>query len=87
MRSRIQPAAIDTPYPQHAKSYLGVEPKHLPPVYAPEVVAEAILHCAEPAPAAGNSTAGEAPQAAAQGAPVEQASASGAATTSSTSRE
>lgn len=42
----IQPAAIDTPYPQHAKSYLGVEPKHLPPVYAPEVVAEAIVHCA-----------------------------------------
>ena len=43
----IQPAAIDTPYPQHAKSYLGVEPKHLPPVYAPEVVAEAIVHCAQ----------------------------------------
>jgi NAD(P)-dependent dehydrogenase (short-subunit alcohol dehydrogenase family) len=43
----IQPAAIDTPYPQHAKSYLGVEPKHLPPVYAPEVVAQAIVHCAE----------------------------------------
>ena len=43
----IQPAAIDTPYPEHAKSYLGVEPKHLPPVYAPEVVAGAILHCAE----------------------------------------
>jgi NAD(P)-dependent dehydrogenase (short-subunit alcohol dehydrogenase family) len=42
----IQPAAIDTPYPQHAKSYLGVEPKHMPPVYAPEVVAEAILHAA-----------------------------------------
>ncbi len=43
----IQPAAIDTPYPEHAKSYLGVEPKHMPPVYAPEVVAGAILHCAE----------------------------------------
>jgi NAD(P)-dependent dehydrogenase (short-subunit alcohol dehydrogenase family) len=43
----IQPAAIDTPYPEHAKSYLGVEPKHLPPVYAPEVVAAAILRCAE----------------------------------------
>jgi len=43
----IQPAAIDTLYPEHAKSYLGVEPKHLPPVYAPEVVAKAILHCAE----------------------------------------
>jgi NAD(P)-dependent dehydrogenase (short-subunit alcohol dehydrogenase family) len=42
----IQPAAIDTPYPEHAKSYLGVEPKHMPPVYAPEVVADAILHCA-----------------------------------------
>jgi NAD(P)-dependent dehydrogenase (short-subunit alcohol dehydrogenase family) len=43
----IQPAAIDTLYPEHAKSYLGVEPKHMPPVYAPEVVAKAILHCAE----------------------------------------
>ena len=43
----IQPAAIDTPYPEHAKSYLGVEPKHLPPVYAPEIVAAAILRCAE----------------------------------------
>jgi NAD(P)-dependent dehydrogenase (short-subunit alcohol dehydrogenase family) len=43
----IQPAAIDTPYPEHAKSYLGVEPRHTPPVYAPEVVARAILSCAE----------------------------------------
>jgi short-subunit dehydrogenase len=43
----IEPAAIDTPYPIHARSYLGVEPQHLPPVYAPEAVAEAILHCAE----------------------------------------
>ena len=43
----IQPAAIDTPYPEHAMNYLGVEPKHAPPVYAPEIVAEAILACAE----------------------------------------
>jgi NAD(P)-dependent dehydrogenase (short-subunit alcohol dehydrogenase family) len=43
----IQPTAIDTPYPEHAKSYLGVAPTHLPPVYAPEVVAEAILSSAE----------------------------------------
>ena len=43
----IQPAAIDTPYPEHAKSYLGVEPTHVPPVYAPEVVARAILRSAE----------------------------------------
>ena len=43
----IQPAAIDTPYPEHAMNYLGVEPKHVPPVYAPEIVADAILACAE----------------------------------------
>jgi len=43
----IQPAATDTPYPEHAKSYLGVEPTHQPPVYAPEVVARAILASAE----------------------------------------
>ncbi|HXE57391.1 MAG TPA: SDR family oxidoreductase [Gemmatimonadales bacterium] len=43
----IEPAAINTPYPEHAKSYLGTEPQHQPPVYAPEVVADAILHCAE----------------------------------------
>jgi short-subunit dehydrogenase len=44
--SLVKPAAIDTPYPQHAQNHLGVEPKHQPPVYAPEVVAEAILACA-----------------------------------------
>jgi NAD(P)-dependent dehydrogenase (short-subunit alcohol dehydrogenase family) len=43
----IQPAAIDTPYTEHAMNYLGVEPTHVPPVYAPEIVAEAILACAE----------------------------------------
>jgi NAD(P)-dependent dehydrogenase (short-subunit alcohol dehydrogenase family) len=43
----IQPAAIDTPYPEHARNYLGVEAKHMAPVYAPEVVAKAILRCAE----------------------------------------
>ena len=43
----VQPAAIDTPYPEHAKNYLDVEPKHQPPVYAPGVVAKAILKCAE----------------------------------------
>jgi NAD(P)-dependent dehydrogenase (short-subunit alcohol dehydrogenase family) len=43
----IQPAAIDTPYPEHAMNYLGVEPKHVPPVYAPEIVADAILECAQ----------------------------------------
>ncbi len=43
----IQPAAIDTPYPEHAMNYLGVEPKHVPPVYAPEIFADAILECAQ----------------------------------------
>jgi hypothetical protein len=43
----IQPTAIDTPYPEHAKSYLGVEPTHMPPVYAPELVARAILASAQ----------------------------------------
>lgn len=43
----IKPAAIDTPYVAHAKNYLEDEPKNPPPVYAPEVVAKAILHCAE----------------------------------------
>jgi len=43
----IQPAAINTPYPEHARNHLGFEAKHLPPVYAPEVVARAILRCAE----------------------------------------
>lgn len=43
----IKPGAINTPYIEHAKNYLEVEPSLPPPVYAPEVVAEAILHCAE----------------------------------------
>lgn len=43
----IKPAAIDTPYTEHAKNYLDSAPKNPPPVYAPEVVADAILYCAE----------------------------------------
>jgi NAD(P)-dependent dehydrogenase (short-subunit alcohol dehydrogenase family) len=42
----IEPSAIDTPYPEHAKNYMDVEPTHQPPVYAPEIVADAILHSA-----------------------------------------
>jgi len=45
----VQPAAIDTPYPEHAANYLTTLPQHQPPVYAPEVVAAAILACAESA--------------------------------------
>jgi NAD(P)-dependent dehydrogenase (short-subunit alcohol dehydrogenase family) len=43
----VKPGSIDTPLFDKAKSYLGVEPQPVPPVYAPEVVAEAIIHCAQ----------------------------------------
>jgi NAD(P)-dependent dehydrogenase (short-subunit alcohol dehydrogenase family) len=43
----IKPSAIDTPYFQHAKNYMEVKPKPLAPVYAPEIVANAILRAAE----------------------------------------
>jgi short-subunit dehydrogenase len=42
----IKPTSIDTPFPLHAKNYMDEEPTLPPPVYAPEEVAEAILHCA-----------------------------------------
>lgn len=45
--SLVKPAAIDTPYTLHAKNYLDREPQHAPPAYAPDLVAEAILYCAE----------------------------------------
>ncbi|MBV9926275.1 MAG: SDR family oxidoreductase [Acidobacteria bacterium] len=43
----IKPSTIDTPYTKHAKNLMEREPALPPPVYAPETVAEAILHCAE----------------------------------------
>ncbi|HJR75532.1 MAG TPA: SDR family oxidoreductase [Nitrospiraceae bacterium] len=43
----VKPSAIATPYPQHAKNFLEEEPTNPPPIYAPELVAKTILHCAE----------------------------------------
>ncbi|HEX2223637.1 MAG TPA: SDR family NAD(P)-dependent oxidoreductase, partial [Thermoanaerobaculia bacterium] len=43
----IKPAAIDTPFPEHARNYMESEPTLPPPVYVPEEVARAVLHCAE----------------------------------------
>jgi short-subunit dehydrogenase len=43
----IKPSAIDTPYIQHAKNLLETEPLNPPPVYSPDIVADAILHCAQ----------------------------------------
>jgi len=45
--SLIKPNSIDTPFRQHARNYMAEEPSLPPPVYAPHLVAEAILHCAE----------------------------------------
>ena len=42
----VEPSAIDTPYTEHAKNYMDVQPTQQPPVYAPDVVGRAILHCA-----------------------------------------
>jgi short-subunit dehydrogenase len=43
----IQPTAVDTPFPQHARNYMDKEPKLPTPQIEPERVAEAILHAAE----------------------------------------
>ena len=42
----IKPAAIDTPYPRHAQNVTGQEATLPSPVYAPELVADQILHAA-----------------------------------------
>ncbi|NML64576.1 SDR family oxidoreductase [Hymenobacter sp. RP-2-7] len=42
----IKPAAINTPFPAHARNYLPEQPTLPPPVYAPEEVGSAILHAA-----------------------------------------
>jgi len=43
----IQPTAVDTPYPQHARNYMDREPKLPSPRINPEDVATAILRAAE----------------------------------------
>jgi short-subunit dehydrogenase len=43
----IRPAAIDTMFVVHAKNYMDKEPTLPPPVYAPELVADAILYSAQ----------------------------------------
>nr|WP_323742071.1 SDR family oxidoreductase [Salinibacillus xinjiangensis] len=43
----IHPGRIDTPYNEHARSYLNKQPAHGGMIYPPEAVAEAILYSAE----------------------------------------
>lgn len=42
----IQPTAVNTPYPQHARNYMAQEPKLPSPMIDPHRVAEAILEAA-----------------------------------------
>ena len=43
----IQPATTNTPFFDKARTKLGVKPVAPPPIYAPRIVADAILHAAE----------------------------------------
>lgn len=43
----IHPGRIDTPYNEHARSYISKQPAHRGMIYPPEAVAEAILYSAE----------------------------------------
>ena len=43
----IKPSAIDTPYKEHARNYLSHPATNPPPVYDPQLVADAILYAAE----------------------------------------
>jgi len=42
----IQPTAVNTPYPEHARNYMDKEPKLPSPQIDPSKVAQAILHAA-----------------------------------------
>lgn len=42
----VHPGRIDTPYNEHARSYMPQQPAHRGMIYPPEAVAEAILHAA-----------------------------------------
>jgi NAD(P)-dependent dehydrogenase (short-subunit alcohol dehydrogenase family) len=43
----IKPGSIDTPFTEHARNLMDREPALPPPVYSPEVVARAIIECAQ----------------------------------------
>ena len=43
----VKPASIDTPFFEKSRTFMGVEPQPVPPVYAPEVVSAVILSAAQ----------------------------------------
>jgi NAD(P)-dependent dehydrogenase (short-subunit alcohol dehydrogenase family) len=45
--SLVKPASIDTPFFEHARTYMDADPRPVPPVYAASEVARAIVRCAE----------------------------------------
>ena len=45
--TQVMPATINTPFFDKARTKLGVKPVAPPPIYRPNVVADAILHAAE----------------------------------------
>ena len=45
--SLVKPTITDTPLFDKARTQTGVEPQPVPPVFAPEVVADTILECAQ----------------------------------------
>jgi len=45
----VKPGAIDTPFPEHARNFMDQPPRLPPPLYAPQVVADAVLFaCVHP---------------------------------------
>jgi NAD(P)-dependent dehydrogenase (short-subunit alcohol dehydrogenase family) len=45
--SLILPGAVNTPQFDRGRQKLGLQPQPVPPIYRPELVAAAVLHCAE----------------------------------------
>jgi hypothetical protein len=45
--SIVLPGAVNTPQFDRARQKLGLQPQPMPPIYQPEVIAEAVLNCCE----------------------------------------
>src|SRR5687768_7119126 len=43
----VLPGAINTPQFDRSRQKLGLQPQPVPPIYQPEVTADAVLHCCE----------------------------------------
>ena len=43
----LKPGGCGTPYPEHARNYMGVPPRIPQPLYHPRIIADAILFCCE----------------------------------------